>query len=84
MLGKGIGFNLKLKQPKTQEEVDDAFETWLECAKELGILDIYKVISYDCGEENDTVVAISFAVDKEALLRHMQNILQSETKSIDM
>ena len=79
-----MAINPTLKKPKTQDEIDDAFEIWLECAHELSILDLYQVISYDCEKENDTVIAITFAVDQEALLKHMKNILAEQIKSIDM
>ena len=70
----------RLKQPVTQEDIDDAFETWLEVAEELGICNVYRVISYYC-PDNDTgeVRAITFAVDEEALINHAKVIIESKT-----
>ncbi len=66
----------KLKQPQTQEDVDDAFEMWLELAEDLGITKIYEVINYFCPDDSsDEVRAITFAVDKEALRNHANMIL---------
>ena len=70
-----------LKQPKTQEDVDDAFETWLEAAEVLGICNVYRVISYFCPDnETDEVRAITFAVDEEALINHANMIIEENSK----
>ena len=73
-----MAINPILKQPKTQDEVDDAFETWFECAHELGILDLFQVVSYNCAKDNETVAAISFATDYQSLINHFNNILEED------
>ena len=69
----------KLKKPLTQEDVDHAFEIWLDVAEELGILKIYEVISYFCPDgSTDEVRAITFAVDKESLIASAKKTLEGD------
>ena len=69
---------LKLKEPKTKEKVDDNFETWIECAHELGLLNVYRVINYYCPEGSNDVTAITFAINLESLIAHAKNILEED------
>ena len=68
----------KLKKPLTQEDMGDKFEVWLGCADELGILDVYKVISYYSPNDTNEVVAITFAINLESLIAHAKNILEDD------
>lgn len=71
----------RLKQPVTQDDVDDAFEIWLDVAEELGILNLYEVISYFCPDEStDEIRAITFAVDKESLMNHANMLIEENSK----
>ena len=68
----------KLKKPRTEEDINDNFETWLDCAEELGLLDVYKAISYYCPDNSDDVTAITFAMNRESLIAHAKNILEED------
>jgi len=69
----------RLRQTRTQEDVDDAFEIWLDVAEKLGILGIYQVISYFCPDgSTDEVRAITFAVDKESLIASAKKTLEGD------
>ena len=66
----------KLKKPLTQEDMDNSFEIWRGCAEELGLLDVYKVVSYYYPDGKEEVMAITFAVNLESLIAHAKNILE--------